>query len=201
MTGSNCVNEAIAGPSGEPREFDLVFLPVELVGCSGYADASNPPHLSSEVEVVAHDCRRAGDAVFVGVTQLVQGPKKVIPSFVWLERSHDREDFLRDLCGPAAFCAKHTGSIVMEGEMRVFSLSASSDRDGVTSLVQGVPKIHDGVGRDGVQPDWNWLSEAQLCHFLTGFLVEFEAGCVWVRVKECLGVDTEVRSVLLAARE
>ena len=35
--------------------------------------------------------------MFIGITQLVQSPKTIIPSFVWLKRNHHIKDFFRDL--------------------------------------------------------------------------------------------------------
>src|SRR5438128_5590856 len=40
---------------------------------------------------------RANKAMFVGITKLVQGPQHIIPSAIWLERFHEREDFIRNL--------------------------------------------------------------------------------------------------------
>ena len=37
--------------------------------------------------------------MLVGVSHPVEGPKQIIPSFVWLERAKQGPDFLRDVLG------------------------------------------------------------------------------------------------------
>jgi hypothetical protein len=64
------------------------------------AMASNAPPLHMHSR---DDSDRDQELMFVGVTEAVQGPQGIIPSLVWIERSKERQDFIRDVV--AAFAA------------------------------------------------------------------------------------------------
>jgi hypothetical protein len=87
---------------------------------------------------------RNEDLMLISVAYPVESPQKIIPSFVWLERSKERLNIISEIC-KEAIPLKLRG-IVSE---RKFSSSRLHDvrntKSGVDSLVKSRPEIEDGI--------------------------------------------------------
>jgi hypothetical protein len=127
---------------GRSSEFDLVFSAIPFKPL-GEIKVDGAGHARPDTAGANGNSHWADDAVFVGITQLVQTPEKVIPSLVRLERSHDREDFVGDFFG-ACFPVTHNArSIVMEGEIAIPPAPAVGDCDSVSTLVKSASQVDD----------------------------------------------------------
>ena len=107
------------GSFADPSKCHLIFVAVPgRIHNSLHGTAAQNSEIP-KLEFIGDDCHRAKDSMFVGISQLVQGPQGVIPSLVWLERFHDRKDVWRDFFGTTRrsvfyFC----GSIAKRGGLR-----------------------------------------------------------------------------------
>ena len=79
------------------RQGDLVFFGIPAERRAGRADGVACPSVAGDIAGKESDCpidlQGNKGAMFLGVTELVQGPEGVIPSFVWIEPAKERRDF------------------------------------------------------------------------------------------------------------
>lgn len=130
-----------------------------------------------------HGCDFEDSFVFGGVSQLVHGPKEMVPSFVWLKRDHQIKDFFRDVSGAPLWgsCVFQSGSGVGEGEMSVLPFVARGACDGVPGLIERGSQMVDGLeGKPGDFP-WHGFSEDDLVDIFGSVNVVFDQLAVWVR--------------------
>jgi hypothetical protein len=125
--------------------------------------------------------------VFVGVTKLVQGPEKVIPSFVWLKRNHQVKDFFGQILGLGFYSTLHLGESIPEREMRVLPVGIGSDSDSVTSLIKSGSHVVNTIRRNTGQADWHEFSQLDFVKILSSVSILFDDLGVWITFKESRG--------------
>jgi hypothetical protein len=165
------------------------------------------PHEMSELNVAEYGVvetkgsgvhrNRSDDLVFVGITEFVQSPQKVIPSLVWLKRHHQVEDVFRDLLGGARDSTLRFGYVVTEREMSMLTVLASSDADSKSGLVESGAKIVKRIEDNTWQFDWQRLCEFDLVRILGAIRVYVHESGVWIAVREGAGLPFECLNVTL----
>lgn len=127
----------------DAKEFHLVFLPIP----NGVHN-SRPRREGRvlKVDASAKDGDGADDRVFVGVTELVKCPQGVVPSFVWLERADEVNDFFGHVLESSLY-----GVVKMRLVGPDWEESVLQSRDGEYGLIQGIAKVASGVGDDAFQ--------------------------------------------------
>lgn len=128
------------------REYDLIFFAVKEGGNNPYPTGHDSfiDHHASAVDANGHQ-----EPVFIGVTQFVQGPEGVIPSFMWLERAKERADIRRQIFAPALNVRIEVNNTVPEGKVSILRLSdASPHGDGIPALIETGSERFYGLNRD-----------------------------------------------------
>jgi hypothetical protein len=108
--------------------------------------------------------------MFIGITEIVQTPQKVIPSEVWLGCDHQVKDFFRDVLGTSICSTLDFGEINAERELRK---SSSVDLSGsIASLIENTSQITNDIEGASGECIWNRLDELGFMHVLHGFRIE-----------------------------
>lgn len=145
------------------KDFHLIFRAVPHHGItnpktkSGRSCQLNPTGMGSYGD---------NDFVFVGITKLVQGPEKIIPSFVWLKRNHQIKDFFGQFFGTSIHRALRISQSSPEGEMGVTSAFLNSSGDRISGLVKRGTETIGGIENDSRQGSWHGFSQLQLMNLL-----------------------------------
>ena len=121
-------------------------------------------------------------SMFVGVTEFVKCPKEVIPSFVWLERAQEVDNFLAEIFASPFYSFLKLNGIGCEGERG--ESTATSGLERVNGLVQGVAQVLNCVNSNALQRNWHGLSELDLMHFLRSVRIDLNDLSVWVTLDE-----------------
>lgn len=149
--------------------------------------------------VVTADANRSGGKglVLVGVAHFVHGPEGVIPSFVWIKRSHDFEDFLGQVLRGPGFATLNFSSRVPEGEVGVFAeLRIDGDCDGVSGLIERGAHAVDRIEGSRAERVGQWLEQLDLMN-VDVWKAELNDLGVWVTVHESSELDVEILDVSL----
>src|SRR5438445_1012618 len=105
---------------------------------------------------------RPDDSVLIGITKLVQGPEKIVPSFVWLERAHHVENFLRGVFSQTVKGHVEVGALGSNREERVISGSLIERSDGTDRLIESGSKIINCVDDVTIECQWHRFSQLEL---------------------------------------
>jgi hypothetical protein len=199
--------EIIAGRHGHQCHLAFSRVPPDSSTCWTSNVALGPTMVDFGVEggrgVI--DGERYESAVFLGITELVQGPEGIIPSFVWVESSKDREDFRRQMF--ARFSSPIDMGIeliesVGEREVGLFRRDfATSHSGGVSGLVEHGAKVIYGIENDAWQHDRQWLGELDFVKILSGLRLFINEVGPWVTVDKLRLNSIEVGDVMLCANE
>jgi len=123
---------------------------------------------------------RCEDFMFVGITQLVQGPQKIIPSFVWLARNHVVKDVFGDVLRGLVSSTLDLSQIETEGEVRFLSGRPSGNSTIISSLVEGGSKIANNIESNAGQNHWHGLSQFDFIKILSSVGILFHSSDVWI---------------------
>lgn len=206
-----------------PTECDLVFFRVPV----GVADAHSALHTVDfdfvnqidhavgakgrnrlgrfgEMQICAADIERNQGAVFLGVTELVQGPEGIIPSLVCLERPKQREDFRWQILASATVDHMLDSSgVVTERKLSTFRLDFST-RNGarVTRLVENGSQIVGSVESDAGQLRWKPPGELDLMNVIASIdqILINNVG-PWLVSHKLVDFGVEIIDVMLCARD
>jgi hypothetical protein len=140
---------------------------------------------------------RDDDFVFVGITKLVQSPKKIIPSFVWLKRNHQVKDFFREVFGLTPYATFYFIDGIPKGEMRVFPFGFGGYPDGVPGLVESGTQAVECVRGNAGQGDWHGLGQLDFMKILSSIRVLLDDVGVWVTVEERNGFPVKLHNASL----
>jgi len=154
-------------------------------------------------EICPPDVKRHKSAVFLGVTELIQGPEGVIPSFVWVEAPKQRQDFRWQILAAAtANYRVESGKIVPEGELSTFRIDFSS-RDGarVTRLVENCAEIISGVENYAGEIGWKPPRELDLVKVLTSYEILLNNFGPWLVIHKLIDFGIEIVDVMLCAQD
>jgi len=118
------------------------------------------------------------DSVFVGVAKGVQSVKKVIPSFVWLERAHDCRDFVREVFTSALYSSFELNGVVSEG--KVSATPTKSEHH----VIKGRPSVNSCVLDESLQIDWHGFGELVLMDLLARVRIDLGDMGAWLTFEE-----------------
>ena len=107
------------------QDCDLTFFRVPLGGFADW-DPSEPDNIAGVEDRSLVNLERNKGAVFLGVTELVQAPQGIIPSFVWIEPAEERCDFRWQIATPPAIV-----DMVVQVEQRVSEREISAGALGI----------------------------------------------------------------------
>jgi hypothetical protein len=180
------------------QECDLVFVSIEGVltnggpaGTDDICGVDNPRFI---------DFDRKKGAVLLCVTKLVESPQIVIPSFVWLLRAEQRNDFRGTIFAdlPSINIVIELDSVVSEREVRPFQSSvAASESRSVSRLVENRAKIIGNIEQDARQHFRHFLGEFNLVDMVPRIRILLDNMGVWLAVDKIVDVRIEVTNVLL----
>jgi hypothetical protein len=127
---------------GGPKDYDLVLASgVHRSNGKGWYDAASWDSNCGSTKPYGNQQR-----MFLNACEVVQSPKGVIPSFVWLELFKDRADFQGDIL--QAFEPIGKMDVICDdrkvGGVRLRS-SPALDRDSESHLIEGCPQIVNSV--------------------------------------------------------
>ena len=129
----------------DPGDYDVVLLSVESRG----ADLDLPADLDAFRKCASSREINGGDPRMERVTELVQGPEEVIPSFVWLERAKHRHNLLGKIAAASFDGVIESGRIISDREVGLFGFDfPGSDGGSVPSLIERGPQGIDSSVRD-----------------------------------------------------
>jgi hypothetical protein len=166
----------------DARDYHLVF---RAVPTRGEAKLDNGIEMSvTNVPAASIESGWNDDFVFLGITKLVQSPKKIIPSFVWLKRNHQIKDFWGNVFGACVYSTLNLSQVTPKREVGAPPSCSSSDGDGKASLVEGGTKGTHNIKCDSGQTYWHGFNELDLMHILRGVSVHFNDTGVWMRFEE-----------------
>ena len=188
-----CINFATRH---DAKKFHFVFRPIP----DGRWDAKSARDNNLlEVDATRSSGYRANDAVFVGASEFIECPQRVIPSFVWLERGEEVNDFLRHVFADSVYGVLKFRLGVTDREIGVHPLLAGLES--VNSLVECGAEVVNGVNGDAIQSDWQGLSELDLIDFLRRVRINLNDSAVWVSFDELGDLPFKISDVMLCPRE
>jgi hypothetical protein len=146
--------------------------------------------------------------MFLGVTELVQGPEGGVPSFVWLEAPKQRYDFRREVIAdaPSFNIEIEGGQVRTEWEIGGFGIGAlpPSNCASVADLIENGPQIIGRVEQDAGENVGELSREFDFVDILARLrLLIDEVGPRAIFASAPEGVDNaaEVVDVMLCTRE
>jgi|GEM_PF-3470237 len=183
-----CITLYLAAESNA-HEFKLIFraVPVRSPNSEGATSVENGAVTTPNRNFEAPRGNNDGDDdfVFAGITELVQCPQEIVPSFVWLTRKHQVKDFFRDVLGSSVLAAGSLSSVSPKREMCMSSLGAASDGHSISSVIKGGSHGVDRIRSNTLQSDWDGLSKSDLKHILKGVVIALDNLNVRVGLIEC----------------
>lgn len=187
------VNCSIAS---DPRDYDLVFSPVPSgARMSQQSIEAGTGRMTNEFDILNVHGGFDNGSVFVGVSNLVQGPQGRIPSLVWLERSKKRLDFVRDVLGFAFDLSLKFSFSVSKGKVRPFSRCRGNDSTG--GVIECRPEIIDSRNRLLSDSRRQRIRESDYIEIVNAISVNLGDSFVNVRSKKQAGKAFYLTNVIL----
>jgi hypothetical protein len=126
-------------------DYDLVLFTVK--DGSHDSNASSENHSIGDVPPTCHADRHQ-EPMFVGITEFVECPEGIIPSFMRVERPKERLDFLREVFAPPLSVRIKFGGGISKWKISVLGLDGTTtNSDSVSALVQSGSQRLDGLDR------------------------------------------------------
>lgn len=163
---------------------------------------------SEEIELT--EIERHQGAVFVGVTQAVQGPEGVIPSVVWLEAPKQRDDFRWQIIAgtPIVNVVVEIGEGVGGRKVSTRPLRlaggdfAGGKGSGVSDLIEGGMKIAGRVKDDTWQVRWQPPLKDDLMNLMAGISgIALNPMGPWLITNKLVDFGIEIVDVMLCAQD
>lgn len=125
-------------PAGHDAQiFDLIFFAIPSRGEELEAASGPPAHL----HLRSKRPDRHKEPVFVGVTELVEGPQGIIPSLVRIEASKQRADLAGQVPASSLYHSIQVSNVVGDRKIGILGLGNSVENgDGVSGLVESGPQ-------------------------------------------------------------
>jgi hypothetical protein len=188
---------------GYARKYYLVFRAIPQGGHSQFTNA-----LEISSRNAADDKREHVNNnrfMLVGITKLVENPKGIIPSFVWLVADYEFVELLWQITGSTRISASSANIKMLEssayvfpkGKVGVAPIHAGSFTDGVTGLVQSVPQMDQNLESNSGQFDWNPLKQFDLEYILSSILVLLYDGAAMLHLRESSDLSFKCLNVRL----
>jgi hypothetical protein len=151
------------------------------------------------------DNERHKGAVFLGVTNLVQSPEGIIPSFVWFEPSKQRCDFRWQICANLPFAINisiECGKTIRERKIGFSGIDfAAGDCGGVTRLIENGPEVVCGIEKDAGPVFGEPRTKSDFMDVLNGIGVFLNHMGPLVTVLESVDLRFKVTDVMMCAPE
>ena len=139
---------------------------------------------------------RGNDSMFVGVSNLVESPNKIIPSFVWLKlATKEVADFRRQFFANALHSEFEFSFTVADGKV------LESPRESVHGLVESGAQIVDSVHGDPLQIDWHAFDELGLMDFLASARISLNHFGAWATLVKLRQLPFELLDVTVCPSE
>ena len=133
------------------------------------------------------------DAVFIGVTKLVQGPEQVIPSLVWFCRAYDVADFRGEISPNAHHLFVEGRFTLSNGEVFV------APPEGKHGLVKRGSQVVDGVDDVTFKGSGHRFTKSELAQLVSAVRARLNDCVVNVEIAdEGVNFAFEVRDVILS---
>jgi hypothetical protein len=175
-------------------KFELVFFsvpPHEKFGGSLHEARLIEAHIGS-----AHGNWNK-QPMFVGVTKLIQSPKGIISSLVWIKGSKQVCNFLGQVFASAIDDIRELGGSVGEGEIGIFRFFDSSENGcGIRTLVKGRSEMFDSITASVSPTWWDWSRELKAMN-RPPFRIYFLSTGVWCFVHESMNSLFQPIDILL----
>lgn len=149
------------------------------------------------------DGGRSKHLMFICDTYPVECPKKIVPSFVWLESAQERKDIVREIF---ASPSQHIVKIRYTVCKREISFSTASDgfgdnSDSIPRLIQGGPKIVNDISSHNCKIVRKWLRKLDFMRMDKSIRVGLNYNVVWFRFEKSLDSFLKINKVFLSPRE
>jgi hypothetical protein len=178
----------------------LVFQRVPIGHAEGSATEFNRAAL--DADAAGDEANRGKDFVILGISHLVEAPKKIIPSLVRFECPRYRKDFLRDMLAPTSDVVFNVRWSVAEGEFVALKRADAEGNTGsVNDLVQGGPERIADIKSDCAATVWRVLGHPPFVSVLAAIRLKFNNMGVWVTVDESVNLGFEIARVFLSPVE
>ena len=180
------------------EEYHLVFSVIPLgIAVDGESDAGNLDFIQQCS--VAHG---RNDLMLVSDAYLVEGPQKVIPSLVWLERSKDRVNLMRDISASSFQVLFERIGVSSEGEVGFLGTTALGSRNAVNGVVERIPEVAGCVSDNEGNGFGDCFGKFDLQMYLAESLrVGLNNSFVWVSIVEGAKLRVEVLDTFLSPSE
>jgi hypothetical protein len=140
--------------------------------------------------------------VLLGVTQLVQCPENVIPSFVRVAAPKQRDDFCRQIFAASGHGLKEVSLVFRDGKLDVFDrLTLGGHGTCVPALVQRRPEIVNGVEQNAGQVRWRAPAESDLMQLMSSIVIQIDDVGPCAIVREGDNLPFQVVDVMLCASD
>jgi hypothetical protein len=189
------------------HECDLVFLRVPANTKSAWADSFTDPifGFNPGAEENGRGCSDKGpeSEVFIGVSNLVYGPKGLIPSFVTIEILKERLDFRGKILASS-------GHMVPEFLFRgpadgkfdcPQARSFGSDGGCVSALIENGTKIVSGIEKNAGQYLRKLLNDFDFMKIINGIRIRINEAGPWLFCDKSVSDNVEIVDVMLCAQE
>jgi len=138
--------------------------------------------------------------MFRCVTEFIHGPKNVIPSAVWFERTKQRFDLIRErlACG-AVYSAFEISAGFAKGEMnfpRIRRITQAGNRNG--GKIKGGPQVFDCGDCVLCENGGKIFSESKFVEFVNSIRVRLSDKSVWCTLEKCLSPSLELGNIFLS---
>lgn len=148
--------------------------------------------------------------MFLGVTELIQGPEGIIASFVWAEIAKERRDFRGEVFADLSFSVDvvvKAGQIIAERKVGPFGvLSPACDGAGVSRLIKDGSQIVDSIEKDAGKVSWQTTRKDDLMKIVDSItvsldsvgprLIGYKLGDLGVEIVDVMlcSIDSELRA-------
>lgn len=181
--------------------YQLLFCAIP----SWCADESSGPHrhrVDEHMHASAGETDARNYSVLISGSYPVKCPEKIVPSFVWLERSKERHNILGDILTSSLDYIFEVGSTAGEGEVSTFRVRASTgDGCHISGLVEGGSHIAERIDSNVGETFWEGFDELKLVHALESVVVELNDVGAWIGFTECIDFYRQVTEVFLCATD
>jgi len=195
--------------SGTDRQFDLSFRSIPSCPENGRI----PDHDGRTVRLLELDGRTEGDkgganlqgdesAVFLGISNLVEGPEGVIPSLVSLEFLENRTDFRWQIFASASQIVPPVFFIGPEGEFnRLEAWTVGGDGRSIPGLVQNGAQVVGGIKQDTGKHLRQIANDLNFVNVLSGIRIFINDSGPWIAIDKSANRGFELVDVVFCTTE
>jgi hypothetical protein len=138
-------------------------------------------------------------AVFAGITQIVQGAEKVIPSFVTIEASKERLDFRRRILANTPHAVIEIGGSI--GERKSGAQGGVFGSGRVDHMIETSSEMLDNLGSEKTPVSRKALGDMDFVNGVNAVRVQLNQVSVWLFSKELIDPGFEVVEMFVCSRE